>query len=63
MASLSRKDIARMLDVSVDTVRKNEKHWGLRPCMVRFNMRLVRYRKPKVIELLVASGVLEGPDQ
>ena len=42
--NLSRKHIARLLDVSVDQVRRNETRWGLKPARRVFNLRFVRYR-------------------
>jgi len=57
--NLSRKDIARLLDVSVDQVRRNESRWGLKPARRVFNLRFVRYRKGKVIEALRAMGLID----
>lgn len=57
--NLSRKDIARLLDVSVDQVRRNESRWGLKPARRGFNLRFIRYRRARVIEALRAMGLID----
>lgn len=49
MATLSRKDVARLLDITVDQVRKNEESLGIRRWRLRFNARFIRYRKDQTI--------------
>jgi hypothetical protein len=58
MATLSRKDIARLLDVSVDQVRNNEREWGLRRYRIFFNARFVRYRREKTLAELIRRKLL-----
>ena len=41
MKFLTRKDIAAALEVSTDTVRRNEKRWGLRP--LKWSRKTVRF--------------------
>lgn len=53
---ICRKDIAVMLDVSYDQVRKNEKAWGLKP--VSF-ARCVRYNRVLAEKALKSRGLLE----
>ena len=50
---LSRKDVAELLDVSVDQVRKNERRWGLNAARRDLNRRCIRYRT------LMALAILE----
>ncbi len=39
-----RQDIATLLEVSVDVVRRNEMHWGLLDAREKLNDRTVRYK-------------------
>lgn len=56
--NLSRKDIARLLDVSVDQVRKNERAWGLLPARRALNLRFLRYQRQTVIAALQERGII-----
>jgi hypothetical protein len=60
--NLSRKDIARLLDVSVEQVRANEERWGLRSARRIFNVRFIRYRKKKALDALMALGLIDETD-
>ena len=40
---VSRKEVALLLEVSVDQVRKNEEKWGLLPAKQMLTPRSVRY--------------------
>lgn len=57
--NLSRKDIARLLDVSVYMVRSNERRWGLRPARRALNLRFIRYRRDKALAALRTAGLIE----
>lgn len=48
---ISRKEIALILGVSVDSVRRNEKPWGLSEYRVNLNARLVLYWRTGVMKL------------
>lgn len=49
---LYRQDIARIVDVSVQQVKLNERHWGLLPSKQRINSRVVRYKaEPAMVAL------------
>ncbi len=58
-ALLTRKEIAGLLEVSVDQVRKNEGRWGLGPARVDLNARCVRYRCLKALAILEGRGFIE----
>jgi len=49
---LTRKDIAQMLEVTVEQVRENEVRWGLAPHRRDLNGRCVRYLAKEAIEAL-----------
>lgn len=49
---LSRKDVAAMMECSVDQVRKNERRWGLRSARRDLNRRCVRYLATLALEAL-----------
>lgn len=55
---LTRKDIARLTDLSVDVIRRNEKRLGLEAAKVPINPRLIRYRKQAAILALIKSGLM-----
>ena len=57
--SLTRKDIALMLDVSVDAVRKNELAWGLGKARHDLNRRCVRYEGHRTLVILKKKGFLQ----
>ena len=50
---LSRKDVAELLEVSPEQVRKNERRWGLHAARRDLNQRCVRYKT------LMALAILE----
>lgn len=54
-----RKEIATRLNVSVDSVRRNEIRWGLVKARSHLNKRLVRYRARMVLRELRARGFFE----
>ena len=49
---LTRKDIASILNVSNDTVRGNERKWGIIEAKVILNARLVRYDAAVLAQIL-----------
>lgn len=49
---LTRKDVAELMECSVDQVRKNEVRWGLRCARRDLNARCVRYLVSGVREAL-----------
>ena len=53
-----RKQLAQELDVSVDTVRRNEKRWGLEGCRQKLNERLVRYDSTTAHKELKRRGII-----
>jgi hypothetical protein len=55
---LCRKDIARMLELSVPQVAYNEKHLGLSACREDKNKRVVRYRSGAALAALKAHNML-----
>ena len=55
---LTRKDIAQMLDVSVNQVWLNERRWGLLAARADLNKRCVRYRASIVFEIFKSRGWL-----
>ena len=57
--NLSRKDIARLLEVSVDKVRRNEAKWGLKAARLGFNLRFIRYRRARAFAALRAMGLID----
>jgi hypothetical protein len=54
--TLTRKDVARMMGISADMVRRNEKRWGLTGARSDFNPRCVRYKSRIVIAILTGRG-------
>ena len=58
MAAITRKELARLLDCSVDQIRNNEVRWGIRRWRIPFNSRFIRYRKAQTIESLIRFGVI-----
>ena len=55
---LTRKDIAQMLDVSVNQVWLNEERWGIRVARADLNKRCVRYRADVVLANFRARGFI-----
>lgn len=53
---ITRKEIAAMLDVTVDVVRKNEAEWGLIEARLDFNKRMIRYQSLMVRRILMSKG-------
>src|ERR1043166_5993545 len=53
---VTRKDIAALMGVSVDSVRRNEVRWGLKLVRRDLNSRSVRYRRGDPLELLTVRG-------
>lgn len=56
---ITRKEIASLLEASVDVVRKNEKRWGIYACRCDLNERNVRYWRKRTMELLRQCGHVE----
>jgi hypothetical protein len=56
---LTRKDVAVLLGVSVDQVRKNEFLWGLSKVRYDLNQRSVRYPRGAALRILKKCGVLK----
>ncbi|HZR17967.1 MAG TPA: hypothetical protein VFE51_11660 [Verrucomicrobiae bacterium] len=60
VADLTIKDIATdLLEVTVKTVRRNEKRWGLDKARYSVNKRVVRYRRGIVIRELLRRNLIE----
>jgi ribosomal protein L13E len=55
----SRKDVAALLGVTVDAVRRNEKRWGLDRARADLNCRCVRYRTTVMMSALRLRGFVE----
>ena len=55
----TRKDVAQLLNVSADQVRRNEKRWGLDQARVDLNCRCVRYSTLRMMRILRALGFVE----
>jgi hypothetical protein len=60
-ALLTRKDVAGMLEVSPDFVRRNEVTLGLDKAKVTIGKKLVRYRRRAVEAVLAGAGILPRP--
>lgn len=54
-----RKEISMLLEVSIDTVERNEKRWGLHKHRADLNVRMVRYHRAAVFKILRARKMLE----
>ena len=48
----TRKDVAGLLGVSADAVRRNEKRWGIDVARVDLNTRCVRYATVRLLLIL-----------
>ena len=59
MNMCTRKDVAQLLTVSADQVRRNEKRWGLDQARVDLNRRCVRYSTSRMMRILRARGFVE----
>ena len=55
---LTRKQIAQLLGVSVDIVRRNERQLGILEFKVKLNKRVVYYRAKESVRELKAIGML-----
>lgn len=53
VTTITRKEIANLLAVSIDTVERREKEWKLRRCLIRTIKRPVTYDRAKIEVLLV----------
>lgn len=49
---ITRKELATLLDVSTDIVRKNEDRWGIADYRANFNDRLVKYFRARTLAKL-----------
>lgn len=54
---LTRKDVAQITELSVDSVRRNEKRWGLEK--IAANNRVIRYKKQQAITVLKKIGFVQ----
>ncbi len=54
---ITRQEVSQILEVSVETVRRNEERFGLRP--VRHNARLILYRASEVQAYRQKMGMTE----
>lgn len=59
-ALLTRKDLARIIGVSVDTVERHEERWGLSGCRIKLSLRCVRYHPTRTMIVLRRLGVIQG---
>lgn len=55
----SRKDVAALLDITPDQVRKNEARWGLDSARRDLNRRCVRYASRLARSILQGLGFIE----
>lgn len=55
---ITRQEVAVIAELSVDTVRRNEKKFGLSECKQVVNARLIRYRRTCAISALVSRGII-----
>lgn len=49
---MTRKDVAELLGISTDAVRKNERRWGLTAARRDLNRRCVRYKTLMAVAIL-----------
>ncbi len=56
---LTRQEVADLLCVTYDQVRRNEDRWGIRIARRDLNRRCVRYRAFIVLRILKARGFVE----
>ena len=58
--NITRAEIARLVDVSKETVRRLEKEWGIWSYRRRLpGMRLVKFRRGPTLNLLKAKGLID----
>jgi hypothetical protein len=55
---LSRKDLAELMDITPEQVRKNEVRWGLRIARRDLNRRCVRYLASLALPTLRSLGFI-----
>lgn len=56
----TRKELASLLDISIQSVRDNETRLGLDKARANFNRRLIRYHWPTVEQQLRQRGILRS---
>lgn len=54
--TLTRKEIASMLNVSCDQVRKSEARWGILKARCDLSKRCIRYRSAFVLRVFQSKG-------
>lgn len=57
-AFTDRYELAQVLEMTVDTLRNNEKKLGLDTCKVSINSRFIRYHRAPAIGALRKKGVI-----
>ena len=57
---VDRKELAQLLNVSPDQVRRNEVRWGLSQAKVILNRKTVRYYKRVALLILKRRGFIES---
>lgn len=55
---MTRKELAAIIGVTVNTVLRNETNWGLSSARVTLSRTCIRYRRPEAIRSLRLLGVL-----
>lgn len=61
MNTITRKQIAAAVGVSVDTVARRERDWGLDKCRSRAKARPVLYFREKVSRTLLEQSIISRP--
>jgi hypothetical protein len=59
---ITRKDIARMLECSVDQVRHNEVRWGIIVAKRNLGTERVRYLRDECVKIFKSTGLLDYDD-
>ena len=57
--NITRAEIARLVDVSKDTVRRNEKEWGIWAYRRQLGPFLIKFRRGPTLTLLKAKGLID----
>ena len=56
---ITRAELALRLDVSKDTVSRNEKAWGIWAYRRRMGPRLIKFKRHQTLTLLRAKGLID----
>jgi len=59
--TITRKEIAQAAEISVDTVARREREWGLHRCRSRANGRPILYFRKKANHALLSRRLIEEP--